>query len=159
MTSLSFQSKLSKTANNQHYIPIEEALAVQAIQAFGKRVLCQINGKELHCAIHRSSQLGYYLMIGKKTKKQLALEMWDELEIVLQQDESDYQMAMPEVLLEVLATDPEGMEKFEGLTDGKKRSIMHLINSAKRVDTQINRALKIVENLKRGITSPRDFLK
>lgn len=68
-------------------------------------------------------------------------------------------MEMPEVWLEVIESDHEAAEAFEKLTPGKKRSILHMVSSAKRMETQINRALKIAENIKMGVTNPRDFMK
>jgi uncharacterized protein YdeI (YjbR/CyaY-like superfamily) len=51
------------------------------------------------------------------------------------------------------------MSVFEDLTDGNKRGLIYVVSSVKSSDKRIERALKIVEKLKIGVTSPRLILK
>ncbi|MEL6675582.1 MAG: YdeI/OmpD-associated family protein [Bacteroidota bacterium] len=139
------------------YIPLPEDIALQAQTELGKRVICEVNGIPIHCAIKRSNRIGYYIMAGKSTVQKIQAEPGDTLNLVLRKDDTPYQMAMCAELEEVLFTDPEAEAFFKRLSDGKKRSLIHHVSKAKHSDTRINRALALMENLKRGKTELRDL--
>jgi hypothetical protein len=157
---MKLKSNLIRTESNYHLIPIPGDFALSIKEKIGRRVLCVINGeKHLHCAIGRSNEFGYFIMVGKATKKKLGLEVGEELLLEFEKDESEFKMDVCDELLEVLSTDEEGQAYFNALTDGRKRSIIHYINKAKQSNTRINRALKIVENLKMGYTDLKELMR
>ena len=152
------ETKLVKTSYNSHYIPIPLDIAEKALTQFGKRVFCTINGqKSIHCAIQRHRDIGYYLTIGKSTKAKINVESGAEIILHIQQDTSKYQAEMPEELLATIETDPESEAIFSQLTPGFQRSIIHYVDSAKRIDTRVDRALKILNRLKMGITDRKEL--
>jgi uncharacterized protein YdeI (YjbR/CyaY-like superfamily) len=61
--------------------------------------------------------------------------------------------------MEVLASDPEADRVFHSLTEGNQRGLMYLVTQVKSSDKRIDRALKIADKIKQGITSPRVILK
>lgn len=99
------------------------------------------------------------MYVAAAIRKQLHLTAGDRLDITLVPDETEYQFNMPEEFQEVLDTDPSAKMVFESLTDGNKRGLIHLVMMVKSSDKRIERALKIADRLKRGITSPRLVLK
>ncbi|MCF8239732.1 MAG: YdeI/OmpD-associated family protein [Saprospiraceae bacterium] len=155
----SFTTTLIRSGVHATIIPIPIEIAVQAQQDWGKRVLCTINGIPISCALQRSDQIGYYIMAGASTRKKFLLSENTSITVTLSADTVPLNDRMPEVLQEVLSSDQDGQSRFADLSDGKKRTIFHLILSAKSIDTRINRALRIIENLKRGKTHPGEFLK
>ena len=155
---MKIKTTLKKSANSSHFIPLQEEVAKSILDKIGKRVLCIVNGKgRIHCAIQRSNSIGYYITVGKATKKKIMAEAGDSLVLEIRKDESAYQAAVPEELSAVLETDEAAIVAFEKLTPGKKRSIIHYISTAKQSDTRINRALKIVDYLKMGVTDLRQM--
>lgn len=98
-------------------------------------------------------------MLGKKTLKAIQLEPDQKVVIELIPDNTKYQAVIPEALEEVLKSDFEAYEKFHALTLGKQRSIIYMVTGVKSQDKQIERALKIMENIKMGITNNRELLK
>lgn len=156
---MKLETQLVKTPYG-HYIPIPEKIAARALDKLGKRVLCIIKGKEeLHCAIQKNSRIGYYISVGKNTKAKIKLDSDEIFGMEILEDKSKYQLEVPIEFKEVLNTDEEGLALFEKLTDGAKRSLIHYILSAKREETRINRSLKILENLKLGITKPMELIR
>jgi hypothetical protein len=123
-----------------------------------KRVICTINNIDFHCAIMNSKLLGNYIMLSAKTMKQLGLNLGDTITPVLKQDNTDLQFLESKILDAVLETDELGKQKFNELTNGKKRAIISLVHQVKNEAKQIDRALKIVSNLKKGIVNPKYFL-
>lgn len=142
------------------YIQLPEDLAKRFISTGNKRVICNIDERfEFHCAILRSQAIGYYIMMGKKNLKKGNLSEGQKIEVSLLPDTTKYQAEIPEELEEVLKSDFEGSEIFHQLTPGKQRSIIYIVTAVKSTDKRIERALKILENIKMGITSNRNLLK
>ena len=138
----------------------EEEKAAEILKKFGKRVIYVVNKKHtFHGAILFSKALGHYIYFSIAKLKELELNIGDEIDIEIKKDTSTYQFAICEEFIAVFETDPEASKRFEQLTDGKKRGLMHFINKAKRSETRINRALKLAENLKLGITDPRELIR
>lgn len=156
---MKFKANLEKTGNS-HIISIPEDIALDALEKIGKRILLKVNNHvSIHCAILRTNAIGYYIMAGKSTRTKMKAEAGDELSLEILKDDSTYKAAVSEELKEVLLTDPDGQNRFEQLTDGKKRSIIHYVNKAKQSATRIDRALKIVDNLKSGATDLKELLR
>ncbi len=155
---MKIKTKLDRSGNS-HYIPIDSEMGQKIIDRFGKRILCTIKGHTLHCAILNKKELGRYIMVSKTAKEKIKAEYGDELVLKISKDTSEYQMEVSEEFQEVLSTDEEGILRFEKLTPGKKRSLIHYVGKAKNSDTRINRAIKIVENLKMGMTDLRELLR
>lgn len=142
------------------YISLPENMAKSFIDAGTKRIICKINrNTELHRAIQSSKDFGYYIMLGKSTLKSANLTIGQSIEVELVKDETAVEALIPEALDAVLKSDFEAYEAFNKLTPGKKRSIMYLVTGVKSEQKQVERALKIMENIKIGITKPKDLLK
>lgn len=149
---------LKQVGQNMYLIPIPEKMGIEIHEKFGKRVICIVNGNKIHCAVQKSKAHGYYIGAGKDTRKKIQVHPSDEFELTILEDNTKYQLEVPEELSEVLETDPEASERFEALTDGKKRSLIHHVGKAKQSITRIDRALKIAENLKFGFTDLKELI-
>jgi len=151
--------KIIEKHGGMSLITLPEDIAKKFLDDGHKRIICKIdNHFELHCAILRSNALGYYIMMGKKTLKSANVVAGQEIDVQLLPDDTKYQSKLPVELEEVLLSDFEGHEKFHQLTPGKQRSIIYLVTAVKSTDKRIERALKIIENIKMGITANRELL-
>jgi uncharacterized protein YdeI (YjbR/CyaY-like superfamily) len=149
---------LQKIGNYLGIVLDDNALA-QLTAKGNKRVLCTLsNTIQIHAAIMRTKQGTSFIMIATRHLKQLKLTTGAELEVRLQIDESELQFHVPEEFSEVMATDPEAEKIFYSLTDGNKRGLIALVNAVKSPDKKIERALKIAERLKMGITAPQKVM-
>ena len=100
-----------------------------------KRFICELNNQELiHCAIMPAGENRYFININKALRKKLGLNEGSEVVCEIWEDTSKYGMPVPEEFEEVLNTDPEGLKFFEGLTPGKKRSLIHIVAKLKNSD-------------------------
>jgi Bacteriocin-protection, YdeI or OmpD-Associated/Domain of unknown function (DUF1905) len=125
-----------------------------------KRVICKINDSiDFHCAFMPKKEGGFYINIGSIICKKLNLKLGDDVTLSFTEDTTTYQFDMPEELTEVLYQDSHAFTIFEGLTDGNKRSLIYLVTMVKSSEKRIERALKIVEKLKMGITKPQLIMK
>lgn len=151
---------LKKFDSGMHYIMLEEKTVLELTQNKNKRAICKINNElEFHCGIMPKKEGGYFINIGLTICKKLNLSEGSKITASFSIDKTEYQFEMPEELKEVLNTDFEADKIFHSLTEGNQRGLIYLICQVKSSDKKIERALKIVEKLKNGITSPRVILK
>jgi len=91
---------------------------------------------------------GYWLVINKKIRTKLKLDVGSSVDVMIQADTSKYGMPMPEEMEELLIQDPEGNEIFHKLTPGKQRSLLYIIGKIKSSDIRLRKAVAILEYLK-----------
>jgi Bacteriocin-protection, YdeI or OmpD-Associated/Domain of unknown function (DUF1905) len=143
-----------------HCITLNEKAVKQLTAGNNKRVVCIINKTiTLHAAIMRTKEGMHYIMIASKYLKQLKIKTGSTVDAVIKKDESELQFHIPEEFSEVFATDTEAEQIFNTLTDGNKRGLIALVNMVKSGNKKIERALKIAERLKQGITAPQKMMK
>lgn len=132
-----------------HFLVVEKPI-VEKMKFTGKskRILCSIRGTEpFQCALMPWGEI-FYIMVNKKRRTELGLEVGETVDIEIWMDESKYGMAMPEEFQEVLNQDPEADKLFHSLTEGKMRSLLYYIGTLKDIDKKIEHSLIITEHLK-----------
>jgi uncharacterized protein YdeI (YjbR/CyaY-like superfamily) len=66
---------------------------------------------------------------------------------------------MPEEFQAVLDSDPEAFDIFKSFTPGKQRSLIYYILKIKTSQLRIDRSILISENMKRGMTDPKELVR
>ena len=114
-----------------------------------RRLIATLNDREeFHCALQPKGDGTCFIHVNKDRQKKLGLGIGDEVRVSLRPDDSRYGMAVPEEFAVLIEQDPEGDRCFHLLTIGKQRSLLHIINTAKRSDTRLRKAVAIIEYLK-----------
>jgi uncharacterized protein YdeI (YjbR/CyaY-like superfamily) len=90
-----------------------------------------------------------YISINKARLKQLGLKAGDVVDFTLENDESEFGMTIPEELQEMFSQDDEAKERFDLLTKGMQRYIIHYVASVKSSQLKIDRAFMLLTNLKK----------
>ena len=151
---------LEKFDSGMHYIMLNEKTVLPLTVNENKRAICKLNNlTEFHCAIMPKKEGGHFINIGLTICKKMNLKVGSKVNATFKIDNTEYQFEMPEELREVLDTDEIANEIFHKLTEGNQRGLIYLVSQVKSSDKKIERALKIVEKIKLGITSPRTILK
>ncbi len=158
---ITFETTLTVYAAwNMVYLPVPNSVASKFTGKGPARVVCTIAGAEsFQAAIIPFGDGDFYIYTSKHLRKKLGLQQSDTVTLTLEHDDSPYGAPVPEELAALFEIDDAAHAAFEALTPGKQRSVLHQVGSAKRSETRINRALRIVENLKAGITDPRRIAK
>jgi len=147
----SYKTKVSRQDHalwNIH-IPVPDAIANKFLSTGSKRVICTIDDElRFPCAIMPLGNGTHFIMLSKEKRKQLDLMIGTEISIILEKDNSEYGMPLPEEFEELLLMDDEANECFHKLTKGKQRSLLYLISKPKRSETRIKKAVVIAEYLK-----------
>ena len=122
-------------------------IAAKFVSGKDRRVICSLNGKVvIHCALMPNKET-WFVMLNKDVVKKLGCNVGDELAIVMEKDESEYGMPMPEELKEVLAMDAMADKYFHKLTPGKQRSLIYIISKVKNSDSRIRKSLAVADHL------------
>jgi hypothetical protein len=151
---------LEKFDSGMHYILLDKKTVATLTKADNKRAVCKLNNEvEFHCALMPKKEGGHFINIGSTICKKLKIKEGSKVTATFTIDNTEYQFEMPEELKEVLDTDPKADKIFHSLTEGNQRGLIYLVAQVKSSDKKIERALKIVEKIKNGITSPRLILK
>jgi len=114
---------------------------------------------EFHAALKREKSGLYRIYFSKGKQKELGVFMNDYFKLQIFEDTSKYGVEMSEELEAVLLSDFEAYSIFENLTPGKQRSIIYAISRYKSPQMRVDKALILTDNLKRGITDQRIWLK
>lgn len=148
---MKFSSVISKLDYlNTHYIEIPVVLVKKLGGKFNVRLLCTLNNKlTFQCGLVALGEGKGYISINAKRLQELKLKKGDKVEVVLQQDDSEFGAEVPEELAEVFAQDQEGFKRFEKLVPGKQRFIIRHVGAVKNSQLKIERAICIINNLKK----------
>lgn len=148
---IKFKTKLVRTFPESGWIYLEvDRKIAEKFPTDGKtrRVVCSINsGEPFQCALMPWGGI-FYIIVNKKRRDALGIEVGETVTVELTQDDSKYGLPMPEEFEEVLKQDPDGDRLFHALTPGKQRSLIYLISNVKDIDKRIHQALIVVEHLK-----------
>lgn len=151
---------LEKFDSGMHYIMVDQKTIATIIPNTNTRAICTLNNSvEFHCAIMPKKEGGYFINIGSSICKKLILQQGDTVTATFVVDTTEYQFEMPYELQEVLDTDNEANQIFQSLKKGNQRGLIYLVTQVKSSDKKIERCLKIAEQIKRGVTSPKIILK
>jgi hypothetical protein len=151
---------LEKFDSGMHFIILDNETVKALTKDDNKRAICKLNNDvEFHCAIMPKKGGGYFINIGLIICRKLKIKEGSKVLAAFSVDKTEYQFEMPEELKEVLETDPKAGKIFHSLTEGNQRGLIYLVSKVKSSDKKIERALKIVEKIKKGITSASVILK
>jgi uncharacterized protein YdeI (YjbR/CyaY-like superfamily) len=151
---------IEKFDSGMHFLMLDKKTVLELTKNNNKRAICKLNDQiEFHCAIMPKREGGHYINIGLTVCKKLKIKEGSKVSATFLVDTTEYQFEMHEELKEVLDTDHEADTIFHSLTEGKQRGLIYLVGQVKSGEKRIERALKIAERLKNGVTSPRVILK
>lgn len=145
---------------NAHFVALDAETVKRVTKNGNKRVVCRFNNSEpQHYAITNSKTIGPHVGISNALCQLLKLKAGDAVTLHIEIDTSPLQFHVCEEFSEVLNTDALANTIFEKLTPGNKRSLIQLINATKHSHQRIEKALLLMEGLKRGITSGQHMYK
>ncbi|HBQ58764.1 MAG TPA: hypothetical protein DD671_03845 [Balneolaceae bacterium] len=131
-----------------HHVTVPAEI-VEKVGGIGTRLMCSINGeKAFHGGMVALGGGAAYITVNKKRMKEYAVEKGDEVEVILTEDTSKYGMEVPEELEALLEQDEEGAKRFENITPGQQRYIIHYVGQVKSSQKRIDRAIMLINNLK-----------
>ena len=133
------------------YIPIPSDIAKSFLEINKGRVLCYVdNHPPFQGALMPKGNGDYFINFNKERRKKFGIDIGQEITIGLEEDKSKYGLPMPIEFEELLKQDPEGSDLFHSLTPGKQRSLIHIAGKPKTERIRIEKALIILDFLKKS---------
>jgi hypothetical protein len=109
------------------------------------RFLCIIDKKlTFQCGLNHLGDGNFFIILNSKNLKTINKTKGDKLVFELQEDPDPLGIKIPEVLEVLFQQDEELKAKFEILSAGKKRSVIHSISRIKEIDKQIKVPVKAI---------------
>lgn len=139
-----------------HYIEVPPSILLALNNGeekgkFKQRVLITLNKTiEWQAGIVALGEGKGYITVSKERMKKLGITLYDQVEVTLEKDLSEYGHEFPIELEEVLIQDPEARIRFDQLSPGKQRTLIYYILQVKDSDKRIERSLLFMNNLKRA---------
>jgi hypothetical protein len=151
MAAINFKSKICKLEHLAgHYIDIPASVVKKAGGIGKQRFVCTVdNGMTWKCGLVAHKAGGGYILLNKKQMQMGKFNVGQVVNVFLKKDTSQYGMDVPAELKEVFAQDEIGKERFDNLVPGKRRYIIYYVNQVKSADLRIERAVRLIANLKK----------
>ena len=149
-TTFTFQTALLSEAVGDmliQVVPVPPAVVRALGGAPNQRVLATLNGHALRRGLLPRADGSRYLLLGKLVCQKLGFAVDDKLVVTLASDPNPDQVDLPDELAEGLDAWPEAAAAFARLTPGRQRGICYRIDSAKRAETRLQRAMRELEQL------------
>lgn len=125
---------------------------------FNQRLMIALNGGTPgHGGVVSLGNQTGYISIKGKILKDLHLSLGDTVNIMLTEDTTEFGMEFPEELQEILRQDPEAERRFNALPMGKRRYIIYTVLQVKNSQLRIDRAWKMMTNLKNAPEGKESF--
>ncbi len=123
----------------------------EVVQTFPKqrktRLLCTLDQQlTFACGLNHLGDGHFFIILSTKNLAAIHKELGDTISIDLQEDPNPLGVEMPEVLEVLLNQQPDLRTKFDGLTPGKQRNIIHSINKIKDLDLMVERAVELIHS-------------
>lgn len=126
-------------------LPVPDDIAA-ALQAEGaRRVEGEINDHPVNLALTKAPVIdGVFLWAGKSLLDEIGIEPGEPLEVRLRK--ADDSVETPEDVMLALHQ-ADATSAWEALTPGKKRGLLHQVNTAKRAETRAKRIVKMIADI------------
>jgi len=123
-------------------------IPTEVLDALGptKRVEGEINDHPVNFALNKAPVIdGVFVWTGKSVLKNIGIEPGERIEIRLRPASDDAVDVPPDVINALRSAGQT--EAWDALTPGKKRGLLHQVNSAKRAETRIKRIAKLLQEV------------
>ena len=148
---ISFASRIGKLdyLMGVHYVEVPANIVKKLGGLNKQRLFCSINKHpKFQCGMMALGEGKGYITVSKKKLNQFSIALGDVIKVILEPDNSEFGMEVPEELIEIFAQDPEAEKRFMNISPGKQRNIIYYVSGVKNSDKRIERALKLINNLK-----------
>jgi hypothetical protein len=137
-----------ETGLKQHYVPLPAEVA-DALQTVGaRRVIATLNGRTLSRGVQGRKDGEKYLMISLALMREMRASYGDMVMVSLEPDPDPDTIELCEEFRAALEQDAEAAERFYAFPPSKQRGIAYYVDSARRVETRVLRALEMARKLR-----------
>ncbi|HNS12398.1 MAG TPA: YdeI/OmpD-associated family protein [Bacteroidia bacterium] len=147
---------------SMRYLEVPPKVIKKLGGTFKVRLLCTVNKKiTFQGGLVALGNGSGYVSFNLKRMKEIGVKDGEVVQVILRPDPSKYGMEVPLELAELFRQDKEGKKRFDGLSPGKQRYVLHYVSAVKNTQKRVDRAILLIENLKKlpkGKENFRDML-
>ena len=140
-------SQLEKRKGGYFYLTILSSVVDMFEHKRHTRFICTLDNKiKFQCGLNHLGDGNFFIILSAEKLKPLHKNVGNSILFELEEDPNPLGVDMPEVLEAVIEQDEYLKNKFEKLTMGKKRNVIHQINKIKDVDRQITKTIQLIND-------------
>ncbi|WP_288243559.1 DUF1905 domain-containing protein [uncultured Chryseobacterium sp.] len=111
------------------------------------RLICKLDHKvSFQCGLNHYGDGNFFIIISSRNMKLINRKSGDKIYFEITEDPNPLGAEIPETVSILLEQDDALKEKFNELTEGKKRSILIQINKIKDLDKQVSKTIALINN-------------
>jgi hypothetical protein len=138
--------QLEKRKGGYFYLQIPATIVNQFKNKRQTRFICVLDKKiSFQCGLNHLGDGNFFIIISTKNLKATGKLPGETISFEIKEDPNPLGVEIPEVLQVLLEQDEQMKTLFDGLTMGKKRSIIHAISKIKDIDKQVGNAMKLLK--------------
>ncbi|MBV6647405.1 MAG: DUF1905 domain-containing protein [Cyclobacteriaceae bacterium] len=138
--------QLEKRRGGYYYLMILSDVVEQFQKKRLTRFICTLEDKlEFRCGLNHMGDGNFFIIISGANLKKIGKGLNDQVTFLLIEDPNPLGVEMPEVLQVLLDQDGILKEKFDQLSMGKKRHVIHSIKKVRDIDKQVHNAIEMIE--------------
>ncbi len=139
--------QLEKRKGGYFYLKIEAKIIDEFKNKRHTRFICKLDNKlSFQCGLNHLGDGNFFIILSSKNLGTVGKKLGDKIKFELTKDSNPLGVDMPEVLESLIEQDNELKEKFEKLTLGKQRNIIHQMNKIKNIELQIKKTIDLINN-------------
>ena len=134
--------QLEKRKGGYYYLTITADIVEKYEKKRATRLKCTIEKRvSFSCGLNHLGDGNFFIIVATRHLKTLGKEAGELVTFEIFEDPNPLGVEVPEVLQVLIDQDPEAKEIYDGLTDGKKRSLIYSIKGIKDIDKQVQKIL------------------
>jgi hypothetical protein len=139
--------QLEKRKGGYFFLKIDAEIVEQFEKKRKTRFICKLDNKiSFPCGLNHLGDGNFFIIISTKNFKLIERQLGESIPFELMEDPNPLGIDLPEIIEILLVQDNELKNKFNQLTDGKKRSIIVQISKIKDIEKQISKTIELINN-------------
>lgn len=133
--------RLDPQKGSYHYLFVPGKVVASLPAQKKTRLICTLNQFSFPCGLNPLGEGNFFIILGKEKMDKSNTSLGQEVQFSLIESPHLLGIEVPEVLTVLLEQDPLAKAVYNGLTDGKKRSLIFSLQKTKNTDLQVQKIL------------------
>ena len=142
--------RLDERKGGYFYLRISAGVVEQLSKKRATRLICTLDKTvSYRCGLNHLGNGDFFIILASKHLRTLHKSAGDSVHCELAEDPNPLGVDVPPVLEALLEQDDDLKARYEQLTDGGKRGLIHAVNTSKNLDRQVQIAIAILHGADR----------
>ncbi len=139
--------QLEKRKGGYYFLTINAEVVNEFKNGKHTRFVCNVDKiLAFSCGLNHLGNGNFFIILATRNVKSISKRAGDMVSFESREDPNPLGVKLPEVLTALLEQDESLKQKFDNLTSGKKRSLVHAISRIKDLDKQVAKTTELLQN-------------